>query len=89
MLAWPVGLPHHSLRPSPPISLSASGRALELGGGKKKRAPWDLKGQVSDLQAELKIYKEEVQQLRKGGQELEEQRQELLARNGDLDRQLQ
>ncbi|XP_059571326.1 kinesin-like protein KIFC1 isoform X2 [Alligator mississippiensis] len=66
-----------------------TGRALELGGGKKKRAPWDLKGQVSDLQAELKIYKEEVQQLRKGGQELEEQRQELLARNGDLDRQLQ
>nr|XP_028576617.1 kinesin-like protein KIFC1 isoform X1 [Podarcis muralis] len=33
------------------------------GGGEKKRAPWDLKGQVSDLRAKVGTYKEKAQGL--------------------------
>ncbi|XP_070792311.1 kinesin-like protein KIFC1 [Pituophis catenifer annectens] len=42
-------------KPGPP--------AAPVGGRERKRAPWDLKGQISDLQAKVGAYKERVQGL--------------------------
>ncbi|XP_044286972.1 kinesin-like protein KIFC1, partial [Varanus komodoensis] len=43
------------------------------GGGEKKRAPWDLKGQVSDLRARVGSYKEKVQGLSGDNESLRQQ----------------
>nr|AFP33411.1 kinesin-like protein KIFC1 [Plestiodon chinensis] len=41
--------------------------------GEKKRAPWDLKGQLSDLQARASVYREKVQGLSGENQALQHQ----------------
>nr|XP_034957648.1 kinesin-like protein KIFC1 isoform X1 [Zootoca vivipara] len=51
------------------------------GGGEKKRAPWDLKGQVSDLRAKVGTYKEKAQGL---AGENEALRQRLNQLEGEL-----
>lgn len=57
----------------------------------KKRAPWDLKGQVGDLQAKVGAYKERIQGLlgenealksQLGG--LQQELKEATAQNGEL-----
>ncbi|KAL7975956.1 hypothetical protein Chor_011724, partial [Crotalus horridus] len=60
-------------------------------GREKKRAPWDLKGQVSDLHAKVGVYKERIQGLlgenealksQLGG--LQQELKEATAQNGEL-----
>ncbi|XP_058028156.1 kinesin-like protein KIFC1 isoform X3 [Ahaetulla prasina] len=70
-------------KPGPP--------AAPAGGRERKRAPWDLKGQISDLQAKVGAYKERVQGLAGENEALKSQlgglQQELTeatGRNGEL-----
>ncbi|XP_063147261.1 kinesin-like protein KIFC1 [Candoia aspera] len=55
-----LGLIH---RPPPAAPLKPAPPAATAGGREKKRAPWDLKGQVSDLHAKVGAYKERLQGL--------------------------
>ncbi|XP_077180582.1 kinesin-like protein KIFC1 [Paroedura picta] len=61
------------------------------GAGEKKRPPWDLKGQVSDLRAKLGAFKEKVQDLdsenrvlKRQVASLEQELQQSIARSGEL-----
>uniref|UniRef100_A0A6J0VCU3 Kinesin-like protein n=1 Tax=Pogona vitticeps TaxID=103695 RepID=A0A6J0VCU3_9SAUR len=64
-------------------AVATSAGAAGGGGGAagKKRAPWDLKGQVSDLQVKVAAYKEKVKGLEARNEDLEAHLQEL---NGEL-----
>ncbi|XP_054833089.1 kinesin-like protein KIFC1 isoform X2 [Eublepharis macularius] len=60
-------------------------------GGERKRAPWDLKGQVNDLRAKVSVLKEKVQgldsenrALKQQAEGLEQALQQTTARNGEL-----
>uniref|UniRef100_A0A670Z2Z1 Kinesin-like protein n=1 Tax=Pseudonaja textilis TaxID=8673 RepID=A0A670Z2Z1_PSETE len=70
--------------PGPPAAAPGVGR-------ERRRAPWDLKGQISDLQAKVAAYKERVQGLAGENETLKSQlgslQQELAettGRNGEL-----
>ncbi|XP_062825526.1 kinesin-like protein KIFC1 isoform X2 [Anolis carolinensis] len=56
-----------SAAPPKPATFSASSAATTATGlcgvGERKRAPWDLKGQISDLRAKMTAYKEKLQGL--------------------------
>ncbi|XP_026549841.1 carboxy-terminal kinesin 2-like, partial [Notechis scutatus] len=71
-------------KPGPPAAAPGGGR-------ERRRAPWDLKGQISDLQAKVAAYKERVQGLAGENEALKSQvgglQQELAeatGRNGEL-----
>ncbi|XP_026580999.1 kinesin-like protein KIFC1 [Pseudonaja textilis] len=71
-------------KPGPPAAAPGVGR-------ERRRAPWDLKGQISDLQAKVAAYKERVQGLAGENETLKSQlgslQQELAettGRNGEL-----
>ncbi|XP_061477578.1 kinesin-like protein KIFC1 isoform X2 [Rhineura floridana] len=59
-------------------------KPADVGGGEKKRAPWDLKGQVSDLRAKMGAYKEKVQGLAGENEALKQQEARLEAELGQM-----
>ncbi|XP_070593061.1 kinesin-like protein KIFC1 [Erythrolamprus reginae] len=98
--AAPRGLPRTSGRrrssarvtiaalPAAPL---AGPPAAPSGGRGQKRAPWDLKGQVSDLQAKVGVFKEKVKGLTGENEALksqlgalQEELTETTGRNGEL-----
>ena len=53
-----------------PLAATAPASA---GGGEKKRAPWDLRGQLSDLRAKVGTYKEKTKGLAAENESLRQQ----------------
>lgn len=55
------------------LSVSAGPLGPAPGAGQKKRAPWDLKGQVNDLRAQAGTFKETIQGLDSENRALKQQ----------------
>nr|XP_010332328.1 kinesin-like protein KIFC1 isoform X3 [Saimiri boliviensis boliviensis] len=62
-------------KPVPAVPVEKPGTVPPMVGGKKprKRPAWDLKGQLCDVNAELKCYRERTQTLNQENQQLQEQ----------------
>ncbi|XP_053152898.1 kinesin-like protein KIFC1 isoform X2 [Hemicordylus capensis] len=56
-----------------PVPVPAAPKPATTGGEEKKRAPWDLKGQVSDLRIKVGAYKEKTQRLAGENEALKQQ----------------
>ncbi|XP_077689288.1 kinesin-like protein KIFC1 isoform X2 [Eretmochelys imbricata] len=62
--------------------------ALAAGNEGKKRAAWDLKGQLSDMRTKVSSYKDKVQRLDGENQQLKRQLQEQVVQNQELSSQV-
>ncbi|XP_030398558.1 kinesin-like protein KIFC1 isoform X3 [Gopherus evgoodei] len=62
--------------------------ALAVGNDGKKRAAWDLKGQLSDMRTKVSSYKDKVQRLDGENQQLKRQLQEQVVQNRELSSQV-
>ncbi|XP_032644239.1 kinesin-like protein KIFC1 isoform X2 [Chelonoidis abingdonii] len=79
-----------SLRPelTIPAASVAAAPALAVGNDGKKRAAWDLKGQLSDMRTKVSSYKDKVQRLDGENQQLKRQLQEQVVQNRELSSQV-
>ncbi|KAM9119823.1 kinesin-like protein KIFC1 isoform 1-T1 [Pangshura tecta] len=62
--------------------------ALAAGNDGKKRAAWDLKGQLNDMRTKVSSYKDKVQRLDGENQQLKRQLQEQVVQNQELSSQV-
>ncbi|TFJ97081.1 ubiquitin carboxyl-terminal hydrolase 28 [Platysternon megacephalum] len=62
--------------------------ALAAGNDGKKRAAWDLKGQLNDMRTKVSSYKDKVQRLDGENQQLKRQLQEQVVQNRELSSQV-
>uniref|UniRef100_A0A8C0FXW7 Kinesin-like protein n=1 Tax=Chelonoidis abingdonii TaxID=106734 RepID=A0A8C0FXW7_CHEAB len=78
------------LDPASPASpfLPTAAPALAVGNDGKKRAAWDLKGQLSDMRTKVSSYKDKVQRLDGENQQLKRQLQEQVVQNRELSSQV-
>uniref|UniRef100_A0A674IIV2 Kinesin-like protein n=1 Tax=Terrapene triunguis TaxID=2587831 RepID=A0A674IIV2_9SAUR len=68
--------------------LPTAAPALAAGNDGKKRAAWDLKGQLSDMRTKMSSYKDKVQRLDGENQQLKRQLQEQVVQNRELSSQV-
>ncbi|XP_074872532.1 kinesin-like protein KIFC1 isoform X2 [Carettochelys insculpta] len=77
---------------SRPVTMTAAPKmaapAPPAGNDGKKRAAWDLKGQLSDVRAKLSSYKDKTQRLDQENQQLKRQLEEQVAQNQELSSQV-
>ncbi|XP_050777056.1 kinesin-like protein KIFC1 isoform X3 [Gopherus flavomarginatus] len=75
-----------------PVPMAAAPKmaapALAVGNDGKKRAAWDLKGQLSDMRTKVSSYKDKVQRLDGENQQLKRQLQEQVVQNRELSSQV-
>ncbi|XP_006133797.2 kinesin-like protein KIFC1 isoform X1 [Pelodiscus sinensis] len=89
-LALPAASVAEVIRRPVPVAAVPKRAALAPAAGNdgKKRAAWDLKGQLTDTRAKMSGYKEKVQRLDEENQQLKRQLQEQVAQNQELSSQV-
>uniref|UniRef100_A0ACB8EFA8 Uncharacterized protein n=1 Tax=Sphaerodactylus townsendi TaxID=933632 RepID=A0ACB8EFA8_9SAUR len=83
-----VGVASTAVLSRRPVPAAAAPKSAPKGptavGGEKKRAPWDLKGQLSDLRTKLSASKETIQGLDLEKRTLKKELQQAVAHNSEL-----